>query len=214
MNALPENLQAVFFDFDGVLADSVNVKTDAFGKLYEPYGEDIRKRVVAYHLAHGGVSRFAKFRHWHKEYLGKDLTDAEVDELAGQFSCLVKEAVIAAPAISGACELLDALKARGITMYIVSGTPEDEMNAIVDARGLRTYFDEVRGSPVKKTDLVANLLAQHGDDPARCLLIGDAPSDYNAAKDHGLHFIGVTDRNGNHPFPTGTRVFNDLTPLL
>ena len=29
----------VFWDFDGVIKDSVTVKTDAFSKLFEKYGE-------------------------------------------------------------------------------------------------------------------------------------------------------------------------------
>ena len=29
------NLQAIFFDFDGVIADSVHIKTEAFEKLSE-----------------------------------------------------------------------------------------------------------------------------------------------------------------------------------
>ena len=33
----------VIFDFDGVLVDSVNVKTEAFGLMYKDYGSDVVK---------------------------------------------------------------------------------------------------------------------------------------------------------------------------
>ena len=39
-------VNAIIFDFDGVVLESLNVKKNAFKKLYEPYGSDISKRVV------------------------------------------------------------------------------------------------------------------------------------------------------------------------
>ncbi|MEE9509964.1 MAG: HAD hydrolase-like protein [Candidatus Bathyarchaeia archaeon] len=49
--------QAFFFDFDGVLADSVEVKTRAFAKLFESYGPEIQARVVEHHRKNGGMTR-------------------------------------------------------------------------------------------------------------------------------------------------------------
>ena len=54
------------FDFDGVIAESVSAKTDAFREMYLPYGEEIANQVVDYHINHGGVSRFEKFKYWEK----------------------------------------------------------------------------------------------------------------------------------------------------
>ena len=51
----------IFFDFDGVIADSVNVKTEAFEKIYLPYGKEIAEKVINHHRENGGMSRFEKF---------------------------------------------------------------------------------------------------------------------------------------------------------
>ena len=51
-------IKAIFWDFDGVIADSVNVKTDAFYEMYLPYGKHIADKVRQYHLNNGGVSRY------------------------------------------------------------------------------------------------------------------------------------------------------------
>ena len=56
-------IKNIFFDFDGVIAESVSAKTDAFKELYLPYGGKIANEVVQYHIKHGGVSRFEKFRY-------------------------------------------------------------------------------------------------------------------------------------------------------
>ena len=41
--------QAIIFDFDGVLVESVDIKTQAFAGLYQSYGETIVGKVVRYH---------------------------------------------------------------------------------------------------------------------------------------------------------------------
>ena len=51
-------LKCLVFDCDGVILDSVPVKTRAFARLAEPYGEEARDRFVMYHTVHGGVSRY------------------------------------------------------------------------------------------------------------------------------------------------------------
>ena len=38
-------IKNIFFDFDGVIAESVSAKTDAFKEMYMPYGEEIAAKV-------------------------------------------------------------------------------------------------------------------------------------------------------------------------
>ena len=62
----------VFWDFDGVIKDSVEVKAAAFERLFLPYGAEIARRVRQHHEAHGGMSRFDKvplYLAWVMEYL-------------------------------------------------------------------------------------------------------------------------------------------------
>ena len=48
----PYRFDAIVFDFDGTLVKSSEVKTWAFGKLYEEYGEDIVRQVISYQNKH------------------------------------------------------------------------------------------------------------------------------------------------------------------
>ena len=52
-------IKSLFFDFDGVIADSVGCKTDAFREIYLSFGEDVASKVVVHHLNNGGVSRLS-----------------------------------------------------------------------------------------------------------------------------------------------------------
>ena len=65
----------IFFDFDGVILDSVECKTRAFQKMYSKFGNDISEKVKKYHLDNGGISRYEKFKFWHKEFLNINLNN-------------------------------------------------------------------------------------------------------------------------------------------
>ena len=55
-------IKAIVFDFDGVLAESANLKTRAFSDLFKGEDEETVRQIVAYHLKNAGVSRFEKFK--------------------------------------------------------------------------------------------------------------------------------------------------------
>ena len=95
----------IIYDFDGVICDSVNVKTRAFAELYKSYGKEIQDQVVRYHLEHGGISRYEKIRYFQETILQMTTSDEQIQEIAKDFSKMVKEKVIASIFINGAKEL-------------------------------------------------------------------------------------------------------------
>ena len=68
-------IRTIIFDFDGVISESVNIKTIAFAEMYKDYGDEVVKQVIAHHLSHGGVSRYEKFRIYHEEFLGIEVSE-------------------------------------------------------------------------------------------------------------------------------------------
>lgn len=182
--------EAFFFDFDGVLADSVEVKTRAFARLFEPYGPEVVARVVAHHRYHGGMTRVEKFNHYYHEYLGKSLSNKEMADLCQQFSELVVDEVVAAPEINGAEEFLKYWCSR-LPCFVISATPEDEIRQIIDRRALGQYFKEVLGAPSSKETNLSLVLDKYSLEPHRCLFFGDAESDYKAAQRDAVNFLAI-----------------------
>lgn len=193
--------QAVFFDFDGVIAASTEVKVRAFSTLFAPHGPAVREAVIRYHLDNGGMPRHAKIRHCFETFVGRAIDDGELSDLGRTFSALVLDEVVAAPYIAGALEALEQLRQAAIPAFVVSGTPEEEMRLIVARKGLQPYFTEVHGSPRAKPEVVGDILARHGYQPHRCLFIGDALADYRAACATGLHFLGIVPDGADSLFP-------------
>ena len=192
-------IKAVIFDFDGVLVESVDIKTKAFAKLFESEGNDIVEKVVVYHVKNAGISRFEKFKYIYKEIINRPLTEEIFDDLCQRFSHLVVDEVVSAPYVKGAKEFLDGY-ANKYMCFVASATPQDEMEEIIKRRQMQRYFKGVYGSPKKKGEIVREILAaytlEHNEMPFNSALspqsfvyVGDALSDYQAAKDNSIRFI-------------------------
>ncbi len=184
------DLEAFFFDFDGVLADSVEVKTRAFAKLFEPFGPEIQDMVVEHHRRNGGMTRVDKFYHYYREFLGKPLDDVELQRLCSDFSRLVVDEVVFAPEILGAEEFLKKWY-KHVPCFVVSATPDEEISEIVSRRGLEIYFREVLGSKRSKQENVEFLFEKYHLNSEKCVFFGDAEGDYRAAQACSINFIGI-----------------------
>jgi len=192
-----------------VLAESSEIKSDAFHTLYEEFGPEAAAKVVAYHRRHGGLSRLIKIQHCHREILGIELDDEALAAWGGRYARLVEEAVYGCAWVAGARDLLEAIRDR-LKTFVVSGTPQAEMERVVAARGMDGYFTEVFGSPPLKDRKVREVLDKYRLRPERCLFVGDAMTDYDAARDTGLDFVGRVAPGWENPFPAGTAVIPDF----
>ena len=176
----------IIFDFDGVLAESVHIKTEAFYNLYKPFGREIADKVVLHHKANGGMSRFEKFPFYHKTYLDIELNDAGIEDLSNQFSKLVVKGVIDSDEVPGALWFLEKYSEKN--MWIVSATPTDEINQIVRQRNLSHFFIKVYGSPEEKAPIVERIICENDLIKKETVFFGDALSDYTAAIENDIKF--------------------------
>lgn len=182
-------IKAIIFDYDGVIAESVNVKTEAFAELYRPYGKDIVQKVIKHHEANGGVSRYEKFKIYHKNYLREDIDQLEIDVLANKFSKLVLQKVIDSTYVTGVYDFISS-NYQKYDFYISTGTPTDEIETILKQKSLRKFFNEVYGSPEKKDSHVKKILKKYSYNKNEVVFIGDALSDRDAARNNDIFFIG------------------------
>ncbi len=182
-----KNVDLIFFDFDGVIAESFDVKTNGFRRLFEDRTEFVDE-IVAYHCRNGGVSRYVKIRHIYKEILREPLSEELYEDLCRKYSQLVFEEVIKSPFVCGAVEFLEKYY-KNVPFYIISGTPEEEMRRIVKDKKLEKFFLGVYGSPTSKGDRVKEILDKNDFDKNKIYFIGDALSDYEAAVQNDIRFI-------------------------
>lgn len=194
-------LQAVFFDFDGVIADSLTVKKAAFATLFASWGKEVQAAAVHYHETNGGMPRHSKLRHCMEVLAEQEINEAELAALVQSFADLVFDAIVAAPLLPYVQETLQALLQARIPAFVVSGTPEQEMQTIVRHKNLSPYFQGVFGAPRQKSVIVGEVLKRCSFSPPHCLFIGDAMADLKAARACGLAFLGIVPPGGSNIFP-------------
>ena len=204
-------MKAIIFDFDGVILDSLNVKTEAFRQLYATCGKDVVEKVTKYHLEHGGVSRFEKFKYFHKAFFNINISDEELVKLGEDFSKLVFKKVCESRYIPGANEFLKFCSKKYLT-FICTGTPETEINKILKFKNLDKMFTGIYGSPSSKTDIINRIVTNYNLKSNEIIFIGDAMTDYYASKKTNLDFIGV--RNISTQFPEDVILVDNLTEII
>lgn len=204
------------FDFDGVIKDSVHVKTQAFEQIYRSYGSEVVEKVKTYHLENGGLSRYKKFEYYEKVLLKKKITNDEVNSLSNQFSDIVKNKVINSSPIPGVINFLDILKKNNILTVVNSATPLSELKEIIKQCNYEKYFQKIYGSPETKTNNLFSVMRDFDIQSKDIVFFGDAKNDLIAASETNISFIGVGDyfrelnisENSDHSFINN---FKDIT---
>lgn len=201
---------AIFFDVDGVLIDSVQVKGKAFVLTFSDF-PNMQEKILAFHLEHGGVTRKTKLERIFIEILNMVPSSQELQERLDSFTSIVAEQVIAAPEIRGARQALD-FWSRRVPLHAVSATPTAELCRILTERDLSHYFTSVHGWPPDKSQSVKELVTQYGYNPNRCALVGDSREDALAAKSSGIPFVQVS-ANSETDFHDRELIIRDLEGL-
>jgi phosphoglycolate phosphatase-like HAD superfamily hydrolase len=189
-------IKAIIFDFDGVLVESMDIKARAFAFLFKDCPEHV-SAIVKLHMQHGGMSRFEKFERIHKLILKQPLSTEKKERLGREFSEFVYQEVVKCPFVKGASEFLQKYN-QLFSLFVVSGTPDSEIKAIVKERGLKKYFVGVFGSPAKKKELNMNILRNFKLKAEEVFFVGDSIDDWEGVQDTGINFIGRV--NGANPF--------------
>jgi len=180
-------VKTIFWDFDGVIKDSVEVKSGAFEYLFLPFGKEIAKKVRMHHEANGGMSRFEKIPIY-LEWSGQVPLQHLIDEYAAKFSLLVRKKVIASEWIDGVFGYLENNYNRQ-HFFLITATPQKEIEDIILSLNIKHFFKEVIGAPTKKNDAINILLKEYSIVPESSLMVGDSSSDYYAAKKNGVPFV-------------------------
>ena len=74
--------------------------------------------------------------------------------------------------------------------HIVSGADHNELNSLCKYFKIEQYFKSINGSPTKKHVLLKNVINEFKYIPEEIVFIGDAMTDYNAAKKNKIKFYG------------------------
>ena len=187
---ISENIKkakTIFWDFDGVIKDSVSVKSDAFEELFLPFGSDVAKKIRMHHEDNGGMSRFDKLPIYLNLAGEKNSTDS-ISKYEKQFSKLVMNRVINSPWVEGVLEYIKT-NYKAQKFFLITATPQKEIEEILKKLEISKYFKKVIGSPTNKKDAIKIILSNENINLDDSIMIGDSCSDYEAAKENNVFFV-------------------------
>ncbi|UCZ56944.1 HAD hydrolase-like protein [Desulfurispirillum indicum] len=182
--------KTVVFDCDGVILNSNQVKTQAFYNAALPYGTQSAQALVDYHVAHGGVSRYQKFRYFLEELVLPGVSGPGFQDLLDAYAAEVRKGLLSCEVASGLHDL------RRLTAdahwLVISGGDQSELREIFALRELTELFDGgVFGSPDTKDHIFTREI-QCGNIAAPAVFVGDSRCDFEAASKAGVDFVFVS----------------------
>ena len=183
----------VFWDFDGVIKRSNQVKNNAFYSLFEGISEVQRAYILNHHIEHQGLSRFKKIPHY-LQYLNKELNKENIDNYLDRFSRLVLDGVIESDYVEGVLDILPKAKKS----VLVTATPKDEIKIILQKLKISKYFSKVYGSPKTKIECLEDYSEKYGIVPNKCVFVGDSKSDLDCARHHKIEIVFVRNEYNHH----------------
>jgi phosphoglycolate phosphatase-like HAD superfamily hydrolase len=175
------------FDMDGVLLASNGIKSEAFRKAAQRYGDEAAEAMVALHQSAGSISRRERVERFFAEVLDASLTADEVEQFMAAVSDALRDGYREAEPVPGAADYVASVSGRAV---VVTGAEQPEARAILGARGLMPS-EHVYGGPPAKTDRLAELIAD-GTIEMPAVYYGDTLDDYEAARANDMDFVLVT----------------------
>lgn len=183
----PNKYDIIFWDFDGVIKDSVSVKTDAYVELFSSFGNDICIKIKKHHLLHGGMSRYHKIP-LYLNWAGVNQSESEIQRFCDNYSNIVKDKVVGSAWVPGVEEFLKKNKHRYI-FILVSATPQSELESICKSLEISDVFYKIYGAPASKSESIKAAMLHHKVKASSCVMIGDSQADIDAAQSNCIHFI-------------------------
>ncbi len=181
---------AVFFDFDGTIADtgvgifnSVRFAVAAMG--FDPLPEDRLRTFI-------GPPVFDSFK---REL---DMTDEQSEKAVEKYrENYIRSGIYQLEMYPGIETLIKELKKSGIKIAIASSKPEKFVIKVIDYLKISHLIDfiaapESDNAPEGKAVLVERAVKHFGVKKSKALMIGDRYFDIDGANDAGVESIGVT----------------------
>jgi phosphoglycolate phosphatase-like HAD superfamily hydrolase len=195
LTKLLSSVEIIFWDFDGVIKESVKIKSNVFKDLFLPYGEHVAKKVCDHHENNGGMSRFKKIP-LYLSWTNEPVTTKNIDFFCNDFSSKVVQQVIDSPWAPGVLKHLNSNNKK--KHVLVTATPYNEIKFILKNLNIDFLFDKIYGAPTEKSDAIFNYLKNVNINPEKSIMIGDSESDYRAAIENNIKFVlKRTDLNKN-----------------
>ena len=223
MVIFPVGLQvdAVIFDFDGVIVDTEPLHYKAFQRILEPLGLGFSwQQYVATYMGFDDRDAFIEAFTAHGRALDASELHSLVQHKAQIFQMIIQDGIIAYP---GATELIKKLHDHQVPRAISSGALRSDITPILRQLDIAHCFadivtadDVTKSKPDPQSYRLAfdRLCSRSRISPDRTVAIEDTPAGIAAAKGAGLQVIGITNSYAKEYISDATLIIDSLEELI
>ena len=179
--------KTVFWDFDGVIKDSVLIKGKAYKKTFKKFGPEISNRIMRHHLDNGGLSRFKKiplYLSWTEELINKEKISFYLEE----FSKNSINLVVDCKPIPGAFQMVKFMSLNSVNI-LITATPKKDIEKILQKISLINFFKKIYGAETDKYAVIEKVLSNSSNKINDFIFIGDSEIDVKAAISNKIPFL-------------------------
>lgn len=206
-------VEAVIFDIDGVLADSL----PAHRLAWEVFAErKLGRKLTVDELR--AIASGLRNDQLFPILLDRALTPEEINRLADDKERVYREEIYEPEPLRGLPETLKQLKTRGkIKLAVATSAPKVSRDWLLDSLGLTGMFDVVLGeehAPGKPDPTIYRLAAERlRVRPEACLVFEDSPHGVAAGFGAGMRVIGVLTSHQPEELPGASHFIRDFTQI-
>ncbi|GAB4541787.1 MAG: HAD family hydrolase [Anaerolineales bacterium] len=187
-------LQALIFDFDGLLLDTETPEVQTWQALYRQFGFELPMHEWHKIIGGYGLSDFDPAAHL-VQLTGRKLDKAE---LRLRYRAQADEKIAAQPLLPGALDLLRAAKREGLKLAVGSSSSHLWVDAHTKRLGIYEYFDCLVCSddvPAGRTkphaDIYIKVLERLAAPSRAAVVFEDSPNGVLAAQRAGIFAVAV-----------------------
>jgi 1L-myo-inositol 1-phosphate cytidylyltransferase / CDP-L-myo-inositol myo-inositolphosphotransferase len=202
------DVEAVVFDLDGTVADTMAFLTDLAVELLDRY-ELTRDEARRKYLDTVGLDFASQLE---EIFPGHPANPA----VAADYETRKREGFLRCRVFPDASETLTFLAGAGVRRYLASSTTRELVAAYLCEHRIEHAFDDYTGFQpgLPKERQVELLISRHRLAPDRLLFVGDSPRDADLLRRTGVRFVGVQRLFGREPFrERGLPSVDDLAAL-
>ena len=186
----------LILDYDGVFVDSLDIKGDAFIKIFNKIDKELSEKIKSHHLANPSLTRYEKIKIYYYWNFNRNIKTKELSNLSFKFAKYTIDKLLKKKPSKFISSLLELRSDK--FNYIATRSVKSEVNEYISKFNLDKYVNKIFDNRTSKEEIILNIANTHKINPYSIVYIGDSKEDRAVSENTGCKFIFYKTGEFNH----------------